>query len=262
MIDALTQRRTTIGGHGLGLVPDLPDVRDFLFRPKKITLPPEVRLDLAPAMPPVYDQGQLGSCVGNGVSGAFEFDLRNQHARDFRPSRLFVYYGARYIEGTVAQDAGANIRDGVKVVASLGAPSERSWPYKIDKFADRPPDSAFKAASSHTITKYERVSVNATAFRTALAGGRPIVFGITLYDSFESAPLPAGVVPDPGPGEAVLGGHCMAVVGYATVNGKPYFRVRNSWGKGWADKGYCWISEAYLTGRSVSDCWVLTTVSG
>jgi hypothetical protein len=42
----------------------------------------------------------------------------------FTPSRLFIYYNERVIEGTVAHDAGAQIRDGIKAVAKLGAPPE------------------------------------------------------------------------------------------------------------------------------------------
>jgi C1A family cysteine protease len=65
----------------------------------------------------VYDQGQLGSCTGNGIAGAIEFDQRKQGTREFTPSRLFIYYNERVIEGTVTQDAGAQIRDGIKAVA-------------------------------------------------------------------------------------------------------------------------------------------------
>jgi len=35
-----------------------------------------------------------------------------------------------------------------------------------------------------------------------------------------------------------LGGHAMEVVGYGTLNGVPYWHVKNSWGAGWGDGGY------------------------
>ncbi len=38
----------------------------------------------------------------------------------FTPSRLFIYYNERVIEGTVSTDAGAQVRDGIKSVATLG----------------------------------------------------------------------------------------------------------------------------------------------
>src|SRR5204863_65916 len=89
-------------------------------------LPPSV--DLRSECAPIYDQGQLGSCTGNGIAGAIEFDQRKQGTRAFTPSRLFIYYNERVIEGTVKQDAGAQIRDGIKSVGTLGAPPETDWP--------------------------------------------------------------------------------------------------------------------------------------
>ncbi|MES2392523.1 MAG: xanthine dehydrogenase family protein subunit M, partial [Acidobacteriota bacterium] len=48
---------------------------------------------------------------------AYEFALRQEGKVDYTPSRLFIYYGERQIEGTIESDAGAEIRDGMKVVA-------------------------------------------------------------------------------------------------------------------------------------------------
>ena len=40
-----------------------------------------------------------------------------QHAPQvFAPSRLFIYYNERVMEGTVNSDSGAQIRDGIKSV--------------------------------------------------------------------------------------------------------------------------------------------------
>ena len=69
-------------------------------------IPPSI--DLRPQCPPVYDQGRVGNCTANAIAGAMEFDLRKQKMRPFlTPSRLFIYYNERAIEGTVGSDAGA-----------------------------------------------------------------------------------------------------------------------------------------------------------
>ena len=111
---------------GYGWVRDLPDVRDFLYAAPMQRfpqgLPPSV--DLRSECPPVYDQGQLGSCTANGIAGAVEFDQRKQGVKEFTPSRLFIYYNERVIEGTISQDSGAQVRDGIKSVATLGVPPE------------------------------------------------------------------------------------------------------------------------------------------
>src|SRR5579885_3552199 len=105
-----------------GWIPDLPDQRDFLFAaPQEViaALPP--RVDLRPQCPPVYDQGQLGSCTANAIAGAIQFtQMKENLAQIFTPSRLFIYYNERAMEGTVSVDAGARIRDGIKSVATQG----------------------------------------------------------------------------------------------------------------------------------------------
>src|SRR5438105_5928396 len=119
-----------------GWIPDIPDQRDFLYSAPPAflrTLPP--RVDLRPQCPPVYDQGQLGSCTSNAIGGAIEFDqMKEKLPQIFIPSRLFVYYNERVIEGTVNTDAGAMLRDGIKTVAKQGACPELMWPYLIARF--------------------------------------------------------------------------------------------------------------------------------
>src|SRR5215469_10984354 len=88
-----------VGGYGWH--PDLPDHRDFMYAVPAVVaaaaLPAKV--DLRPQCPPVYDQGQLGSCTANAIAGAIEFDQKKQSLPDFIPSRLFIYYNERAMEG-------------------------------------------------------------------------------------------------------------------------------------------------------------------
>ena len=106
-----------------GWIPDLPDQRDFMYAAPLAALralPP--KKDLSGECPPVYDQGELGSCTANAIGGAHEFEQRKQNAKKaFTPSRLFIYYNERAIEGTVNEDSGAMIRDGIKSVVSAPA---------------------------------------------------------------------------------------------------------------------------------------------
>jgi C1A family cysteine protease len=260
----LTPRKTKIGSHGLGWKPDLPDMRDQLFLPRPVdtvALPAEVRLDETDAMPGVYNQGQLGSCTANGSGAAVEYDLRFQGLADFMPSRLFIYYWERYLEGTVDQDSGAQIRDAVKVLAKYGAPPESDYPYDIAKFTDKPTAQAIKDAAKTTATSYARVTSAVEHWKAALAAKRPIIIGFTVYESFEDIGA-NGIMPMPSMGESVMGGHCVLICGYAMINGQLYYRLRNSWGSGWADSGYCWLPATYITTPGLaSDFWVVSTVS-
>ncbi|MFQ4147463.1 C1 family peptidase [Arthrobacter sp. LAPM80] len=246
-----------------GWVPDLPDQRDFHFAAPTavhVALPPAV--DLRPGCPPVYDQGQLGSCTGNGVAGVVQFDaLKEQLPDTSTPSRLFIYYNERVIEGTVASDAGAQIRDGIKTVATTGACDETLWPYDITQFAVKPSAACYTAAKGQRAIAYARVSQSLDQMKGCLASGYPIVFGFTVYDSFESATVASsGVVPMPASGESVLGGHCVMAVGYDDASQR--FTIRNSWGEGWGMAGYATMPYAYLLSKSLaSDFWCVKSTS-
>ena len=59
-------------------------------------------IDLRNKCPPVYDQGQLGSCTANALVGAYQFDNLL-----FFGSRLFLYYNERVLDHDVNEDAGS-----------------------------------------------------------------------------------------------------------------------------------------------------------
>jgi C1A family cysteine protease len=259
----LAARRASKHG-GYGWVRDLPDARDFLYAAPLILFPRGLPalIDLRLQCPPVYDQGQLGSCTGNGIAGAIEFDQRKQGAKEFTPSRLFIYYNERVIEGTVNQDSGAQVRDGIKSVATVGAPPETDWPYDIQKFADKPPTAAYADAKLDLVASYARVAQALPQMQGCLAEGYPFVFGFTVYESFESSTVAkTGIVPMPAAGEAVVGGHCVVGVGYDDA--KRVFIIRNSWGTGWGLKGYCLMPYEYLLNPHLaSDFWTIRSVTG
>src|ERR1017187_6907537 len=94
-----------------GWGPDVPDIRDRCFAAGRRTLiaPLPAAVDLRSKCPPVYDQGQLGSCTANAIAGGFDFERGRQGEAFMEPSRLFIYYNERAIEGTINSDAGAMI---------------------------------------------------------------------------------------------------------------------------------------------------------
>ncbi len=237
-------------GHvrGYGWRPQLPDARDRVYARRLTSLPPEC--DLRPAMPPVYDQGQLGSCTGNAIAGAMEYERDRQGLSDFIPSRLFVYYNERALEGTVSSDAGAAIRDGIKVVNTEGVCPETLWPYNIGMFAVKPPQRCYVAAKKDTAVQYEAIATLGD-LRDAIASSLAVVFGFTVHQSFESQTVAqTGVMPLPGRGDPVVGGHAVVAVGYSDPNSQ--LIVRNSWGASWGDHGYFYMPYEYLTGSKVS----------
>lgn len=244
-----------------GWIPDLPDFRDHKFQLPRGVMKLPTSVDLRPQCPPVYDQGNLGSCTANAIAGILEFsEIKQQHARhSSTPSRLFIYYNEREMEGSIPWDAGAYIRDGIKSVAKQGAPKEKLWPYKISRFARRPNKDAYYHARARQALEYQRLDgTSITDIRTCLAQGFPFVFGFTVYESFDEIGS-SGSMLMPVRGEQILGGHAVVAVGYDDP--RDVVIVRNSWGDGWGASGYFYMPYAYITnGDLCDDFWKITLV--
>ena len=240
-----------------GWRPPLSDRRDYrLARSRSARTLADI-ISLRSRMPVVWDQGDIGSCTGHGTAAAIVYDRTKQGLPGIMPSRLMLYYDGRIPDHTTGSDAGASIRDVVKQAAAIGYASESLWPYVERKVCVKPTNAAYKAALPQAGLLYRAVDRTLGGMQVALAGGLPVVIGITLYESCESQAVEiSGVVPVPAKGEAPVGGHCMTVVGYD--RGRGVFEVRNSWGASWGDKGYCWLPFALL--RDVDEAWVITHV--
>ena len=230
-----------------GWIPDLPDQRDHRYAaPQPVLKKLPKKVDLRSGCPPVFNQGQLGSCTANAIAAAHQFDqMKQKKPGAFTPSRLFIYYNEREVEGTVNEDA---------------AP-ESAWPYVIAKFATRPPKQCYDAALANQALSYQRLTPVLTQLKGCLAAGYPFVFGFSVYESFESeAVAKIGAVPMPDGGtEKQLGGHAVLAVGYDET--RQHFIVRNSWGTGWGIKGYCTFPYTYLLDANLcEDFWTVRLV--
>ena len=244
---------------------DNPDFRDLrlgdsnLLASAPSTLP--VKVDLRPDCPPVFDQGALGSCVSNSISAAHWFDqIKQKKANIFTPSRLFIYYNTRVIEGTVNVDAGAQIRDGVKAVAQNGVCNELLHPYIIKNFAKKPTPICYSEGMKNQAVQYLRVNQTLNDLKTCLASGFPFAFGFAVYTSFESVEVAkTGIMTMPKKSEKCLGGHAVLCVGYDDE--KKAFIIRNSWGSSWGDKGYFYMPYEFTTNQNLAaDFWVIKSV--
>lgn len=252
-------RKTTVRNYGW--IRELPDQRDIPFNASlspNEALPP--RISLRSGMPPVYDQGQLGSCTANALAAQLDYTRHRQGEQFIAPSRLFIYYNERAMEGTVASDAGAMGRDGIKSLKTQGVCPETEWPYIIRRFAERPQPRAFADAIQFESLTYARIDHTVLSdIKSALAEELPVSFGFTVYESFESDQVAkTGIVPMPTKSEAAVGGHEVLIIGYD--DSKQMVEVRNSWGPSWGDAGYFWMPYAYVTGKLCSDFWVIDKV--
>jgi C1A family cysteine protease len=243
--------KTTIGK--CGWLRDLTDHRDKLYRvPRRLLgtpLPPIV--DLRQYCSAVENQTTTSSCVAHGIVGNLEI-LENKNKTNFYDiSRLFIYYNARSLSGYQNEDGGTYIRDGIKALVNQGYCSEKLWPFAEPNVCVKPSQKAYQEGKRHIIKEYRRI-LDIADMKVCLAEGYPVVFGVTLYESF-NAVSSTGRVPMPKTNERVLGGHCMCCVGYNEP--QSVFIVRNSWDTTWGDKGYCYVPFLYM--QQADDCWTI-----
>jgi C1A family cysteine protease len=256
-----------------GWKPDVLDWRDKIVVVKKArsmrTMPAKYdpRGIELPALP---DQGYLGSCTANAIAWLHQYRQLQQGALNaFLPSRLAIYYGERRIENSINEDAGAWIRDGMKVVAKEGAAPESLWPYDIGKFRATPPTSYYTEAEKHQGLLYQRAPGVLHTLKQLLVLKQPVVFGFSVPQNFESTEAEkTGVIYFPRPGEPLVGGHAVCMVGYddnltfrkpGYLTMKGAFLCPNWWGA-WGEGGYFWLPYRFVTKRLATDFWTLGAV--
>lgn len=237
---------------GFGWIPDLPDARDWLWRDvRRVPRRLPGRVDLSSGCSSVEDQGALGSCTAQALAGALEFLERRVRGSYTDRSRLFLYYNERVLLGTVKSDSGATLRDGIKTLVKQGVCAETTWPYRVAKFAVRPPARSYVEALDHQLTSYRRL-LALNEFRASLAEGFPFVFGFMVYESLQTQKVVrTGDIPFPSRQERAIGGHAVMAVGYD--DRRKRFLIRNSWGRRWGQEGYGTLPYAYLDDRNLSD---------
>lgn len=246
---------------------DKADPRDDMFglaRPG-LRVPPPPRASTQQWEPPVWNQGDLNSCVGHGVTAATMMARSKAGLETIILSRMFAWYAAREIEGTTDSDVGVSIRDGVKAIAHSGCPPESAWPYDPSRFALPPPADAWTQALSDCVKAYSRLT-SLDDYKRCIADGDPFTFGFDVPASFESITTSSTGIMAPIVGEPRLGGHCVVAVAYDD-NYHPTFwaspggiMCRNSWGTNWGwpqSRGHFWMPYDFAN-SSIRDAWHVT----
>jgi C1A family cysteine protease/uncharacterized tellurite resistance protein B-like protein len=221
------------------------------------------RVDLREYLTEVENQEDTNSCAANAVAGAYEYLVKRHLGEEaYDVSRLFIYYNGRAVDGCEHEDEGSVIGSLIESLKEHGACSEETWPFDEDLVNEQPNDEAYQEASQFLIEDTALVPTQLDAWKSALAEGYPIIFGISLFRSFDKHRKP-GLVPLPSPRESSReshGGHAMLAVGYSDQD--RVFIVRNSWGTDWGDEGYCYIPYDYLLSERFNngDSWIIRRV--
>lgn len=221
-----------------GYIPENPNTYSAipLRSLKRGFLPPKV--DLANFFPPVGRQGAQSSCVGWALGYAARSYYHRQGQQSGHPvpepfSPSFVYNQTK--ESSCA--SGSSISSGLQLLEKVGIVGVSEFPYDPEDCSRQPTTDQLLRAQQYRIKGWARVETGQVeAIKGELALGNPVVVGLWISPSFYR--IKNGIYADVD--ADIRGGHALVVVGYDDQLGA--FKLMNSWGENWGERGFGWIS--------------------
>lgn len=229
------------------------------------------RVDLSDELPPVGNQGSIGSCASWGVAyyhrTQVEFRERQwdltDPAHQFSPK--FCY---NQVNG--GGDNGSGFEDNMGLIVESGCGTMADCPYD-NSYTEWPSESAYARAIPYRVKDWHWARTNDTvginSARQLLANGLSVPLAINVWGNFDAIANYNNMYCASERTGSNRGGHIVTFCGYddtlTTADGHGAFRVVNSWGPGWGDGGFFWMSyeavmDYYLSQRVIG--WMEDTV--
>lgn len=249
---------------GMGFVPASPSV---LARSPKFTATKTARAELPRSvlltewLPPVGNQGRQGSCGGWATAYyVYSYAVAKQRKltpeqradKRFQFSPAFLYNQVNGGERL----GGSNMPTLFKLMAEKGCATMAEMPYSEEDWTSQPSPAAltrgekYKIRSAGMLAAKGKVDVN--LLKTWLAEVQtPLIFCIPIYQDFPASSVGSDYVYSDTT-TTVRGLHAITCVGYD--DDKKAFRLVNSWGAGWGDKGFVWVSQDFIE-KNLLECW-------
>jgi len=182
------------------------------------------------AVTPVKNQGQCGSCWAFSTTGNLE------GVSFLKTGKLVSLSEQQLVDCDTKQDQGC--QGGLPsnafeyIIQNGGIDTEDSYPYKgVGGSCE-----ATKGTEGATISNWTKISTNEDQIAAQLTQRGPLSIGINagmmqMYTGGVACPWKILCNPQ-------SLDHGVLIVGHGTDNGKDYWKIKNSWGKGWGEEGY------------------------
>lgn len=212
----------------------------------------------------IGNQGETGSCVGwasaDGVIRYHMVEANKLKTSDLLSPR-YVWMASKEMDQaknrpeSFVEEAGTSLKAAMDICRKYGVASMELLSFDINTLMYTGDEKAFYAAAAQRrITSYFNLGKNFTQWKTWLASHGPILAGLSVDEAWDNAANTHGNIDTFEP-NTIRGGHAVAVVGY-TDSGR--FIIRNSWGKGWGDKGFGYATTSYIAAGFFSEAYGVT----
>lgn len=220
-------------------------------------------IDISDGFTSIKNQGQQGACMSFSMISVFEYFLKQNHEQFPDLSEQFLYYNARKRNNMENEDNGSNSICSVTSLMEDGICAESLWPYEVGSYAKQPSDEAYREAQSRHIKSAVMVKKEIEDIKSALEDGLPIIFCADIFPSFVQGvngfiSLPSQEEESELQNSTENHAHAMVLCGYNDE--QQVFKVRNSWGTSFGDKGYCYISYEYIRKYAYWDMVAITEI--
>ena len=262
-----------VGGAGAGTDPGLPC--QFTGKgtvpvlvPTAAALPGGLDWVARGATVGVKNQGKCGSCWAHGTTAVVESRMKLETGKITPLSEQFLLDcdGARVCGGCcgglaeralqwLAGDAGPGFP-----YEGRGIASEADYPYTSASGVD--PTKGRCNHSAPLVAKLAGFGVLKNPVTAARVTSAVTQYGVlaTSMDAHALQFYKSGIITSAA--DCSSSDHVVAIVGYGTEGGVPYYKVRNSYGTQFGEDGYFRISKAAAEGCGMFSCVVAGTGSG
>ncbi|MBU3580454.1 BON domain-containing protein [Polynucleobacter sp. AP-Capit-er-40B-B4] len=209
-------------------------------------IPPQVDLTSRMLLPGY--QGPQSSCVAWAVA----YSAESYYANNTNPinSRKRFVGSPAFIYNQLTTDknrcqSGTTVIDALSLLKQQGVPNLSEFPYYENSCSEIPSEQVRVSAENQRISDFHYIQRNdKESIKAQLYAGHPVIFGMNVPQSFLDF-RGRSIYSDLSSGAP--NAHAMVLVGYD--DNKSAFKVINSWGDWWGDKGYGWIDYDTLISR-------------
>ena len=225
-------------------------------------------VDLTPKFPPIGDQGNYGTCVAwavgyyaktaiSGIDNRLSSSQLASAANQTSPKDLFLAIPDNKKGSLQNLCDGTNFSDAFDLLQQRGAAKMRTVPYTNLGSCSRNiiQSNWTNEAGNNKIKYWRKINPTIQNIKQNLANNIPVILGARLADNFIGWNSSNVITSNTSFNEVGLHAfHALVIVGYDDRKGpRGAFRVINSWGPQWGDRGFIWIDYNFLVQEFCND---------